>query len=424
MALRHSSRSLAPTSFLLGVMAMLAITACKSTEEEPSTEPLEIIPADIQGVYGRTAEDAPGMQVTATGLEFDQMKLTIHAAVMEGDTVRVERATLQWLQGEPKTCNGTIARQGDRLLLSLYQVDGAKDRCESTLDATWSRWELLDSLPELVRGRYGSLLVEPQGMRLDLDWISTSMKAVAVYALPGSNDERADLLIREAQFVDETGILGNFECSGTMKLEDGELTTNFWVPRRLVPEIGSEQDKDEAVQAKLTENREACERWNGSADKWNVDLAKLPKTEIRKGDVSLAIRDGKAVFESPDLGCELPLWRTESVPSDALGDPSAGSELMTLGKAEPKHISDGCKLKLRIWCERQAGNDVGSIKAESAPDEAVGDCIEDQTRDLCPDQIYARSVSDVRYKLGAGPESFNEIACVDTSGDFLAVKAP
>jgi hypothetical protein len=422
MVPRHSSRSLAPISVL--AVALLASTACKSTEEEPSTEPLEIIPADIQGVYGRTAEDAPGMQVSATGLEFDQMKLTIHAGAMEGDTVRVERATLAWEKAEPKTCSGTIARQGDRLLLSLYQVDGAKDKCESTLDATWSRWELLDSLPELVRGRYGSLLIEPQGMRLDLDWVSTSMKAGNVYALPGSNDERADLLIRDAQFVDETGVLGNFECSGTMKLEEGNLTTNFWVPRRLVPEIGSEQDKDEAVQTKLTENREACERWNGSAQKWTVDLAKLPKTEIRKGDVSLSVSEGQAVFDSPDLRCELPVWRTESVPSDAPYDPAAGSELMTLGKAEPKRVGDGCKLKLRIWCERQAGNDVGSIQADAAPDEGVGDCIEDQTRDLCPDQIYVRSISDVRFKLGAGPDSFNEIACVDTSGDFLATKAP
>lgn len=413
-----------PSSRTLALFALLGLLGCKKDEGPPSTDPIELIPADIQGIYGRTPEDAPGMQVTATGLEFDQMKLTIHAGAMEGDTVRVERATLAWQQAEPKTCSGTIARQGDRLLLSLYQVDGAKDRCESTLDATWSRWEPLDSLPELIRGRYGSLLIEPQGMRLDIDWVSTSMKAVTIYALPGSNDERADLLIRDAEFVDETGVLGNFECSGTMKLEDGRLTTNFWVPRRLVPEIGSEQDKDEAVQAKLTENREACERWNGSADKFIVDLAKLPKAEIAKAGVSLVIRDDKAVFESPDLGCELPLWRTESVPSTAYQDPAAGSELMTLGKAEPKHIGDACKLKLRIWCERQAGNDVASITAGSEPDEAVGDCIEDQTRDLCPDQIYVRAISDVRYKLGTGPESFNEIACVDTSGDFLLTKTP
>jgi hypothetical protein len=417
MAPRHPSRSFALLALLVGF-------GCKSKDETPSTDPLEIIPVDIQGTYGRTAEDAPGMQVSATGFEFDQMKLTIHAGAMEGDTVRVERATLAWQKAEPKTCTGTIARQGDRLLVNLYQVDGAKDRCEATLDAPWSRWETVDSLPNLVRGRYGSLLVEADGMRLDIDWVRTSMKASGIYTLPGTNDERAELLIRDAQFVDETGVIGNFECTGTVKFEEGRLTTNFWVPRRLVPEAGSEQDKDEAVQAKLTANREACERWNGSADKWTVDLAKLPKAAIRKGNVSLAIRDNQAVFESPDLGCELPLWRTESVPSDAFHDPAAGSELMTLGKAEPKHVGDACKLKLRIWCERQAGNDVDAIKVDSTPDEVVGDCIDDQTRDLCPDQIYVRAVSDVRYKLGAGPDSFNEIACVDTSGDFMLDKSP
>ncbi|MFV8754969.1 hypothetical protein ACNOYE_30845 [Nannocystaceae bacterium ST9] len=415
-----------PSSRTLALFALLATTGCKQDEGPPSTDPIEIIPAEIQGIYGRTSEDAPGMVVSASGLEFKQMKLTIHAATMEGDTVRVERATLQWEKSEPKTCNGTIARQGDRLLLALFQGE-AGEHCESTLDAAWSRWELRESLPELVRGRYGNLLIEPDGMRLDIDWISTSMKAATIYELPGSNDERADLLIRDAKVVDQTGILGDFECSGTMKLEDGKLTTEFWVPERLVPEIGSEQDKDEAVQAKLAENREACERWSGSATKWTVDLAKLPKAKISKGtpgkdEVALTIAEGQAILAAPDLRCEMPLWRTESVPSDAHWDPAAGGERMTLAKAEPKQIGDACKLKLRIWCERQIGNDVGSIDAKAEPGEEVGDCIEDQTRDLCPDEIHVRSVSDVRFKLGAGPDSFNEIACVDTTGDFLLAK--
>ena len=133
MAPGQSSRSLVP------MLAMLAAFACKPKDETLSTEPLEIIPAEIQGTYGRTAEDAPGMQVSASGLVFDEMTLTIHAGTMEGDTVRVERATLAWEKLEPKTCSGTIARQGDRLLLNLYQVDGGQERCESTLDAEWSR---------------------------------------------------------------------------------------------------------------------------------------------------------------------------------------------------------------------------------------------------------------------------------------------
>ena len=408
--------------FALASTLLSPLTACKQDEGPPSTEPLELIPAEIQGIYGRTAEDAPGMQVSATGLTFKQMTLTIHAGAMEGDTVRVERATLKWEKTEPKTCSGTIARQGDRLLLSLYQVDGAQERCEATLDAPWARWELLGSLPELVRGRYGNLLIEPEGMRLDIDWITTSMQAATIYELPDSNDERADLLIRDAKLVDSTGIVGDFECSGTMKLDQGTLTTKFWVPERLVPEIGSEQDKDAALQAKLAENELACIKWSGSATKWTVDPAKLPKTKISKGAVSLEIRAGQALLDSPDLRCELPLWRTESVPSKDTWDPAAGAERMTLGKAEPSMIGDACKLKLRIWCEREAGNEVGKIDAASEPSEMVGDCVEDQTRDLCPDQLFVRAISDVRYKLGAGPDSFNQIACVDTTGDFLVAK--
>ncbi len=414
-----STRTLVLT---LAGLAGLLMSACKPEEGPPSTDPLEIIPAEIQGIYGRTATDAPGMQVSGTGLVFKHMKLTIHAGTLEGDTVRVDRATLEWEKAEPKVCNGTIARQGDRLLLNLYPINNGLDRCEPTLDAAWSRWELLTSLPELIRGRYGNLLIEPEGLRLDVDWISTSMKTATIYALPGSNDERADLLIRDAKLVDATGILGDFECSGTMKLEGGQLTTEFWVPERLVPEIGTEADKDEAVQAKLTDNREACARWSGTATKWNVDPTKLPKAKLSKADVSLTLSASQVVFDSPDLSCELPLWRTESVPSDAYGDPAAGSERMTLGKAEPKRISDACKLNLRIWCERQQGTEAGSIDAKAEPSQEVGDCIEDQTRDLCPDEIYLRAISDVRYKLGAGPASFNEIACVDTSGDFLVAK--
>lgn len=417
MATRWTATS---CSTLCSALAVLCLAACKQDDEVPSTEPLELIPAELQGVYGRTDADAPGMKVGASGLEFQQMKLVIHAGAMEGDTVRVERATLQWEKLEPKTCNGTIARQGDRLLLSLYKLDNPQERCESMYDAAWSRWQPLTELPEPIRGRYGVLLLEPQGMRLDLDWVSTSMQISGLYQLPGTNDERVELLIHEAKLVDSTGVVGNFECSGTMKLDEGKLTTTFSVPPRLVPEIGSEADKDEALQAKLTENREICARWSGTATKWTTDLAKLPKAKLAKGEVSITIAPTEVGFEAPELACKLPLWRTESVPSDAYFEPDAGAERMTLGKAEPTRVGELCKLNLTVWCERSIKDLVETGLADH--DEALAGCIEDQTRDLCPDMLSLRALSDVRYKLFAGPASFNEIACVDTTGDFLVTK--
>lgn len=397
--------------------ALLVLSACKKDDEVPSSDPLELLPSELQGVYGRTHVDAPGLVVTPTGLEFRDMKLTIHAGAMEGDTARIERATLRWEKLEPTTCNGTIARQGDRLLLSLYRLDNPQERCESVLDAAWARWEPLDALPELIRGRYGVLLIEPNVMRLDLDWVSTSMQISGLYRLPGSNDERVELLVHEAKLVDSTGVVGDFECSGTMTLEEGKLTTSFDVPPRLVPEIGSEADKDEALQTKLAEHRELCERWSGSATKWTVDTTKLPK-KVAKGDISLALAGEQAVFEAPELACTVPIWRTESVSSSSWEN-DAGTERMTLGKAEPTRVGETCKLKLSVWCER-AITDVVASGVDH--DEALANCVEDQTRDLCPDRLSLRALSDVRYKLFAGPDNFNEIACVDTTGDFMVAQ--
>jgi hypothetical protein len=410
--------SRAPTVVLLALCS-LAGFACKGKDEALSTEPLELIPADLHGVYGRTPQDAPGMTISPTGLEFDQMKLIIHAGKMEGDTVRVERATLQWQKLEPKTCTGTIARQGQRLLLDLYEVGGEQGKCDSMLDAEWFRWEPLAELPAQLHGRYDTgsdmmFSVSAERLRIDVGWLQADVTPTSIRTLPGSNDERVYLLIDESKISFEAdGEKDESTCAGTIELADGWLKTEFWLPRRFEPEPGSPEASDEAAQALLEQQRDACEAWIGRAEKFEVSMEGLPKALIKKGEVSLSITPEKVVLDSPALRCEQELWRTETVPT-RYG--VFGGQRMTLGKSEPTAVSDACKLNLRIWCERQEGN--AKVDAATPPSETVSECMKEAQHELCPATITVQAISDLRYKFAVEPFAFNEIACVDTTGDF------
>lgn len=401
--------------------------ACTKGEDGASTDALELIPADIQGIYGRDVSDEPGMVVTAAGLEYGEMKLTIHAGKMEGSTVRVERATLQWKKVDPKTCSGTISRQGDRLLMTLYDDGHPEAKCESVLDAEWFRWEALDQLPDLVQGRYGNLLVEPGRMRLDIEWAHEELATKTIRALPGTNDERAELLIAAAKVEreDPDGATHEFQCSGKLSFEDGQLRTDFWVPAQLVPAVGSEEAEDPARQEALRINEEACDNWDGGATKWEVSLANLPKQTVAYGDLSLAISAEQVVLDSPDLRCEQALWRTESVDAQARwGRSQVGGERMTLAKAAPTRVSEDCKLKLRIWCELQEGGSVAELDPAVPPAEHVAACMDFTEHGLCPESITVRAISDLRHKVHVEPASFMAIACVDPTGEFTAAAAP
>jgi hypothetical protein len=255
-------------------------------------------------------------------------------------------------------------------------------------------------------------------LRLDLGWFKADMNTTGIQQLPGSNDERVSLLIDDAKVSfegEDTKI--ETTCTGTIELAEGWLSTNFWVPRRFELTPDSPEANDPAAQAKLAEQREACESWIGRAQKFEVSMDGLPKATITKGEVSLAVTQDKVVLDSPALRCEQELWRTETVPTQY---GVFGGQRMTLSKAEPKAVSDGCRLNLRIWCERQTGNE--KVDAAAPPAEWVAECMKERERELCPSAITVQAVSDVRYKFAVEPVEFNEIACVDTTGDFAVQK--
>ena len=145
----------------------------------------------------------------------------------------------------------------------------------------------------------------------------------------------------------------------------------------------------------------------------------LPKAPIKKGEVSLAITPEKVVLDSPALRCEQELWgTTTTTPTYGV----SGGQRMTLGKAEPSAVSDACRLELRIWCERQQGSetlDAPTPEQQAAPpSERVAECMQEQERGLCPATITVQAISDLRYKFAIEPYTFDEIGCVDTTGDF------
>jgi len=417
-----SRRRPRPRLSLLLSAGLLALAACKDKDKEPSTEALELIPADMHGVFGRSADDAPGLKVGPTGLEFRTMKLTIHEGKMEGSTVRIERATLAWEKLEPKTCTGTISRQGDHLLLSLFDANHPEDKCESILDAQWEAWTELDEIPELMRGRYGALLVEPRAMRLDLDWVSSSLEAGTIWQLPGTNDERVELLVDMATVTRENldGETETFKCDGELGLVDNKLDARFFLPPSLEPAPGSDAAKDEALMAKLEVNREACEAWRGQADKYTVSLDDLPKQPIAtEGGLTLTIAEHEVVLDSAHMRCAQELWKTETVDSRAgWSGAQFGGEAMTLGRAEPSGVSEDCKLKIRIYCEAQAGTAPGNIDTDAEPSEGVQICMDETERGLCPERITVREISNTRFAVNLEPQWLNLVACVDPTAEF------
>lgn len=406
----------APTALALAVSAF-ALIGCNKKDKEPSTDPLELIPAELHGAYGRTAQDTPGLIVGATGLEFGEMKMVIHEGKMEGDTVRIERASLTWPGLDPKTCTGTISRQKGRLLMSLYEVGGNREECEIILDAAWSWWEPIAELPEPLQGRYNVLSVAGTELKIELGWFEAKMVTDKIYRLPGSNDVRVELLLDgKVVHEDDDGKTVETPCTGTIKLEDGWLSSDFWVPTRFKPKP---DEPDPAVHERFEQHERICQDWQGRAQKFEVDLGRLPKQPIKKGEVSLTIAADKVVLDSPALRCEQELWRTESISAR----PGVfGGERMTLGKAEPSNVSDRCRLNMRIVCERDQGNDTSALDAAVPPSEEVGLCMKTLEHDLCPETITVQAISDIRYKFAVEPRVFNEIACVDTTGDFSVQK--
>ena len=406
----------------LGVALLLA--ACSKKDAEPSTDPLPLIPADIHGVYGRTAKDTPGLTVDATGLAFGELRLTIHAGQLEGDTVRVERATVHWAKLEPKTCTGTIARQGDRLLLSLYEVGGREEGCDSVLAAEWFRWTELDALPEPLRGRYNVLTVGEDQLRLELGWFAAELRTAKIFELPGSNDERVELLVDGVVVSDPVGegtdgeaAEGETEtaCAGTITLAEGWLESEFWVPAKF---DGERDSDDPLVRAAWVEHDRRCRDWKGRAQKFEIELDRLPKAPIANAETTLTVGPERVELASPDATCSQELWRTESIAS---GRGVAGGERLTLGKAEPTEVSSSCQSRMRLWCERDAGNvgpDGAGYDSTIPPSEEVVTCRDALLHELCPSTITISPVSDRRYTLAVEPMVFAEIGCIDTRGDF------
>ena len=421
---RRSRPALLPQALLCASALSLLVGGCNKKDKEPSTDPIELIPAEMHGVFGRSAEDAPGLKVSATGLEFRTMKLIIHEGKMEGSTVRIERATLAWEKLEPKTCNGTISRQGDHLLLSLFDANNPEAKCESILDAKWQLWTRVEAIPEMMQGRYGSLLVAEKSMKLDVGWLHSELEVGTIWQLPGTNDERTELLVdmakvraRESEGAEQGEA---FMCDGTLTFAEDRLEAHFFLPPALEPAPGSDEAKDPELQAKLDANRTVCEDWQGADIKFTVNLEPLPKQPIAAGETKLTISEKEVVLASPDMTCTQELWKTETVDSRAgWNGAQFGGERMTLGKAEPSGVSEDCKLKIRIYCEGQSGVAPGDIKTEEAPNEYVAACMTETEHGLCPEAITVREISDTRYKVNVEPELFNVVACLDPTPEFV-----
>jgi hypothetical protein len=263
--------------------------------------------------------------------------------------------------------------------------------------------------------------IEPRGMRLALDGSEEQMATPNIFRLPGSNDERVELLVKDAVVsYQHDGTQVESECTGTIRLADGWLETDFWVPKRLIPEPGSEAASDPELAAKLKNNELHCKGWIGRAIKWEVSMDNLPKAPIHKGPVSLTISPEQVVLASPALRCEQAPWRTETVESKpGWAGAQFGGERITLARAAPTEISDDCRLNLRIWFERRDGNHADDLDITAPPAEDIALWMEVVERELCPTSITVQAISDTRYKIHVEPATLNEIACIDTTGDFV-----
>ncbi len=300
----------------LSAILCVVVVACGSGDSKP-----ESIPEALRAEYGRTADDmlhgTNGLVIGETTLQLSEMSLTIKEGKVVGDDYQIGLAEVVWkkdVNKVPGKCKGTIARDGEHLLLRLFEV-GTDKSCESILEGDWRAWHPVSEFPAEVRGWFGAKwsYSAANGYEIRATTIHDETGEQIFELKQGMAWEgREDEIIVVSDKDDELG------CQGRITVKEDQLTS--------------------AMTAGET-NAAGCGGLQG--ERWTVQAAKLPKAPLSNGRATIEVTDGVAtitgVGKTP-LVCTQKVLRTQprmTTDRGRDGIPVLSGVVMALQPAKP-----------------------------------------------------------------------------------------
>ena len=364
---------------------LLVPIALGSLCEDPAPEPIAI-PAEVHGKYGRDASDLElgtiGMEIDGDAIRFSEMTITVTDGKMVGDTFQIGRAEVRWKKDEgeklPKECKGTLARQGARLLVSLFKKD-SDDPCESVLKGDWTEWEAVAEFPETMRGVYGSedAYVAGEPIVLRASQVDMPYGEAPIVLKQGVRfvDRETELIVREAS-------MGDVACKGVVQV------------------------KDDMLSAALGE----CPPLQGK--RWKVQASAVPKGTMSNGRATVAFA-GETVTVKSEGGttCTQKILRTAQRPTTDSGRdriPVAGGQVLLLEASEAES-GEACAERMKNLYQAECRERFG------AP------CSEDELPTVqvrCPTHLVVGDAAAQGRKMALLPDDVATVACFDMTGNF------
>ena len=375
------------------LLLLVAVTTFGCKDEEPS--PIEI-PSEVRGMFGRNADDLShgtrGLEIDAESIRFSEMTMVVTGGKMVGDTFQIDRAEVRWKKDDPeklpKECKGTLARQDDRLLVTLFKKD-SDEPCESILKGDWTEWSRVTELPDWLHGTYGgSDPYDPEpGVSVDGKGIAGHAEGDGTVVLTegfvfaGKQDQ---LFVTEAKY-------GETKCKGSIALNKDELSVAL--------------DTPEGVDG-------FCPLYGGV--RWEVGKGKVPTGKITNGKVTAAF-DGNTVTltnqDTPAFTCKQQVVRTSprSTTDKSRGDLTVLSgQVLTLARAEPESGAVSCEQRMKNLLMQQC-QDYGGVCDEASLGEIEVHC---------PTHIIVGDPSGPGRKVALLPNDVKTVACYDVTGTF------
>lgn len=374
--------------FLLG---LAGLAGCK--DEDPSS--IEI-PSQVHGMFGRNADDlyhgTRGLEVDGASIRFSEMTMVVTAGKMVGDTFQIDRAEVRWKKDDPeklpKECKGTLARQGERLLVTLFKMD-SDEACESILKGEWSQWKKVTQLPESMHGTYGGAdPYDPEpGIRIEGKHVVSlvegegKVELVEGFVFTGKEDE---VFVTEAKYEDTT-------CRGAIRLDNKELSVALDTP----PEVEG-----------------FCPLYGGQ--RWEVGKGKVPTGTLTNGKVT-ATFDGNSVTltnqDSAAFTCKQDIVRTSTrSTTDKSRDNLTvlSGQVLTLAQVGPTSGSHSCQKRMTNLLMQECRQYGGECDEASFSDVEVH----------CPTHLVVGDPSGPGRKVALLPNEVKMLACYDVTGNF------
>lgn len=379
-------------------LGLLVVAASMVACSEPAAPAPEALGERFAGAWGQNEKHAAmntvGLELAGTTLRFGELTITITRGAMTGpDDYRVDEAEAAWVKDTkpPKKCTGTLARQGNVLLVKLFR-EGSDTRCESVLDGEWRSWTMGKQLPETLLGVYGS---DARDAGAD---IGLRLSSGTIGFTDGGHELVLDEVLVWADKPDlvhvRKGTYGDVTCSGTITRADGLLTLTL---------------------AAADGGPEGASCPSGRGKLWTVDRKYLPTAAIDNGKVTVSVDGDKLTLRSKDgMVCTQQVLQTAARSTSGSswdGIPVTGGAVLVLHAAVPEAGGASCIDKLRTLATELCvdPDDPRCFEARLASDEAIA----------CPRQVIIGDLVPGGRKAAVLPAGMQNLACWDMTGMFV-----